>query len=258
MTGRKRLVGARPGRRWRAPEPVRRQLVCEPLGRRLRRARPGVERRSPRCGRPRWAGQLRRATSAVELSELRRPSASTCTTDRLREPHPASADDDRLQPPPCPPPATSVRLVPAAPCCIAAGGAVRSLDAVMASGNRQARALALAEGERLVLLAGVGPVLELDDAELVELRGAASRRRRRAGRASCSSGTILENSICWNSWRCRGLQRRARPHVLRRSTPMRSQTSCCRKRSRMRTAASNANSWRSQHLGVGELLRSTP
>ena len=37
------------------------------------------------------------------------------------------------------------------------------------------------------------------------------------------------------------------------STPMRSQTSCCRNRSRMRTAASKANSWRSRISAADEL-----
>ena len=44
----------------------------------------------------------------------------------------------------------------------------------------------LAEGEGGVLLLGVGPVLELDDADLGRTARAASRRWRRAGRASCS------------------------------------------------------------------------
>ncbi len=60
----------------------------------------------------------------------------------------------------------------------------------VATGRRNASGrgdLALGELEHLVLLAGVGPVLELDHAELGELARAASGRCGRAGRASCSS-----------------------------------------------------------------------
>ena len=112
---------------------------------------------------------------------------------------------------------------------------------------RSGRDLVL-HGELVVLGAGVDPVLELDDAELVELGGAASRRRRRAGRASCSSGTILVNSICWKS--CALGDAITSWMVSLTGRPMRSQTSCCRKRSRMRTAASKANSWRSRSSAV--------
>ena len=57
-------------------------------------------------------------------------------------------------------------------------------------------------------------------------------------------GTIFEKSIIWNIC-CSGAMFTTLMASLT-GTPMRSHTSCWRKRSRMRTAASKANSWRSR------------
>ena len=59
-------------------------------------------------------------------------------------------------------------------------------------------------------------------------------------------GTILENSAAWNGF----TPGRRSSNIIRviasLSMPMRSQTACMISRSRMRSAASNANSWRSR------------
>ena len=75
---------------------------------------------------------------------------------------------------------------------------------------------------------------------------AASRRWRRAGRASCSSGRSSRTAVAGTD-----PGSSPRPGTLKTliasltSTPIRSHTSCWRNRSRMRTAASKANFWRS-------------
>ena len=113
--------------------------------------------------------------------------------------------------------------------------------------RRRGQASSASRAKALVLVAGVGPVLELDDAELAELLaqpGLASSRRRRAGRASCSWARSWRTAAAGTS----AARATSSPATTASytSTPMRSHTSCCRKRSRMRTAASNANSWRSR------------
>ena len=57
-------------------------------------------------------------------------------------------------------------------------------------------------------------------------------------------GTIFENSICWNIWRPGSFITNWTASLV--SMSMRARTSCCSRRSRMRTAASKANSWRSR------------
>ena len=100
--------------------------------------------------------------------------------------------------------------------------------------------------EEGVLLVGVGSVLVLDDADLGELLAQPAvagveeaellavrddLREQRAPGTGCTPGSRISKSISV---------------IDSRSTPQRSHTACIISRSRMRSAASNANSWRSR------------
>ena len=101
-----------------------------------------------------------------------------------------------------------------------------------------------AVGEGVLVLGRVGEVLERDGAHFGELLRAASRRRRRAGRAcggwarswrTAGSGSRHARAPGSSSWTTSAF-----------GTSRRSQTSCMIRRSFMRMAASKANSWRSR------------
>ena len=101
-----------------------------------------------------------------------------------------------------------------------------------------------------VLLAGVDPVLELDDADLGEAVAQPAVGRVEQTELLAVRHDLREQHLLEDLLRGRVRPRRACVRTALGSTPIRSQTSACMKRCWSRHAASNTNSWRSRSSGV--------